>query len=757
MLIKGLNIYRFLKPVGIRVLTLTKKYPRKVPSILLAEGILPKLTADDMVYEEVNIETNESSCINVLLTDNVPGLGSVGTVTPVHRNKFWRYLYIKGLAELPTEERINEMKLKQTGRPTVLCGESYVLQQRLSNMTLYIPMNPSREWTLNKTHVKVALRRYGFAIKEHYITLPKEEITSKNSTSSFKISVNIDDIVNVVVPCSIFLYQKLDKGMCTQPPTNVFRKIKIEDWTADFSETDILKKIGNSRRFFSYFKRQAYEPTKIKQLDDSSIGFMLSDLNHNGRVALAHFDHYYSEAYGPVAWRSMRIALLMPSKKAILYNRYFPNVIETISSSYNNDDNQSFLPNINFMQTLIKHQNSLTNNVFNADKNPNIIDEVINVTQSDARRRQFLTRYSPSDETMDTANLNEFIPSTELISENEMYTRECDTDFTFYSKDYYGMIKADEGDSSDLQSLKVLTEEFHIPEKLRIKCSPPGRLVTIPHPTYLNGQFNFHTIDLSSVIPILVLNLQKNDNMVNISTFSGTKSVIALQTGLLNRLLCVIRTPSRTTHVQQMINTFKSSGINSKENDKQNNNTKIDFVYSNDELAGYFSDNIDKDYKFNKILVNVPCSADRYAITSGATHVFEMGQAHLRAHLPKIQLNLLRQAMELCQPNGYVVYSTSTLSPGQNQEIIQSFILNHSKNINFTLINLKPLYDLLTVCYSKLGLKIIPIHLPLFDNMNENNHNKNLSSNNTCHGLLIIPSISCNYGPTFIVKFKRLP
>lgn len=104
--------------------------------------------------------------------------------------------------------------------------------------------------------------------------------------------------------------------------------------------------------------------------------FQLSDLNHNGRVALAHFDHYYSEAYGPVAWRSMRIALLMPSKKAILYNRYFPNVSETISSSYNNDDNQSFLPNINFMQTLIKYQNSLTNNVFNADKNPNIIDKV---------------------------------------------------------------------------------------------------------------------------------------------------------------------------------------------------------------------------------------------------------------------------------------------------------------------------------------------------------------------------------------------
>lgn len=101
----------------------------------------------------------------------------------------------------------------------------------------------------------------------------------------------------------------------------------------------------------------------------------LSDLNQNGKVALAHFDHYYSETYGPVAWRSMRIALLMPSKKAILYNRYFPNISETISSLCDHD-NQSFLPTVNFIQTLIKHQNSLTNNVFNADKNPNIIDEV---------------------------------------------------------------------------------------------------------------------------------------------------------------------------------------------------------------------------------------------------------------------------------------------------------------------------------------------------------------------------------------------
>ncbi|CAH8562404.1 unnamed protein product [Schistosoma turkestanicum] len=750
MLIKSASIFKLLRPIGLRhAVTLVKKYPLKSPSIYLAEGILPKLTPDDMVYVEVYSKTNESPCIDVLLTDEVPGLGSIGTIASVHRNRFWRYLYIKGLAELPTEERINEMKLKQKDKPTVLCGDSYVLQQRLSNMILYIPMNPTREWTLNKTHVKVALRRYGFAIKECYITLPKEEITSKNPTSPFKISVNIDNIVNVDVPCSIFLYQKLDK-----------------------------KKINCTRRFFSSIRRQAYEPIKIEQLDSLDARFSLSNLNTNSKTALAHFDHYYMQAYGPVAWRSMRIALLMPSKKAILCNRYFPNVSATISSSYN-DNNRSFSPKINFMQTLIKHQNTMSNNTFTDDEDSISTDEFINVTKLDSHRRQYLTRYNQLDETTNTANLNEFIPSTELISENEIFTRECDSDFTFYSKNYYDMInESNNNNLSNEQSLKVLTEKFDIPKKLCIKCSPPGRLVSIPDPLYVNGQFNFHAVDLGSVITILALNLQKNDNMINLSTFSGTKSVIALQTGLLNRLLCVLRSSSRATHVQQMIDTFKSTGgINSNNYGEQEDiDTKIDIVCSNDHgLASYSSSmTVDKDYQFNKILVNVPCSADRYAITSGDTHVFEPGLARLRINLPRNQLNLLRQAMKLCQPGGYIVYSTSTLSPAQNQEVIQSFLLNHqSGDIKFALINLKPYYDLLTACYTKLGIKIIPIQLPLFNNNDINNNNdsdndnmnkhqkrdKHLflnNNNNTCHGLLIIPSISCNYGPTFIAKFKRL-
>ncbi|KAK4475248.1 hypothetical protein MN116_000779 [Schistosoma mekongi] len=725
MLVKGTSIFKFLKPIGLRqVVTLIKKYPRKVPSLLLAEGILPKLTTNDMVYEEIKSEKDESQCINVLLTENIPGLGSIGTITPVHRNRFWRYLYIRGLAELPTEERISEMKRKQSERPRVLCGESYVLQQRLSNMTLYVPMNSSRDWTLNKTHIRVALRRYGISVKEDCISLPKENITSKIATCPFKISVNIDNTVTVDVPCSIFLYQKLDK-----------------------------KSINNIHRFLSYIRRQAYEPIKIEQIKSSDVKFTLSDLSINSKAALAHFDYYYTEAYGPVAWRSMRVALLMPPKQALLYNRYFPDATTTVPPS---SLQTSFLPNINVIQTLIEHQNTRVDDRFDAEQNSSIIDEVANVTQSNSPRRQYLTRYSPPNEDINTTNLNEFIPSTELISEQEIYTRECDTDFTYYSKDYYGITKDEFEEENNvetgLHSIKILTEkQFRIPDKLCIKCSPPGRLVATPDPIYTNEQFNVLSVDLGSVVTILALNLQKNDNMLNMSTFSGTKSVIALQTGLLNRLLCVVRYVSRTAHIHQMISSFKSIDHNSSEEGKTA--TKVDTICLND-LTSYFTVNIDSEYKFNKILVNVPCSADRYAINSGAFHVFGPGQTQLRTNLPRNQLNLLRQAVKLCQPGGDVVYSTSTLSPGQNQEIIQSFIVNYSKNMNFALINLKPLYNLLTSCFSKLGIKVIPIHLPLFIN-NENSMKKELPMD-TCHGLLIIPSISCNYGPTFIAKFRRL-
>ncbi|CAH8644452.1 unnamed protein product [Heterobilharzia americana] len=419
MLLKYPDILKFMKYAGLRfAVTLTQKYPCKAPSVLLAEGILPKVCSDDLVYEQITLEKNESPCIDVLLIENVPGLGSIGTLASVHRNRFWRYLYIKGLAELPTKERIVEMKSKQEEKPSILCGQSYVLQQHLCNMTLYIPMNPSREWILNKTHVKVAFRKYGIIIHEDSISLPTKQITPKNAESQFKVSVNIGDVVNVDVPCKIFLYQKIDNSNCTQPPTNVFKNIHVEDWSSDFEKILLLtlcfcclnfsilvvsyaifvvllsppleyiyvvytnftncvdpylqEKINCIRRCLSNIRRRAYEPIQIKQCEGPDVKFMISDISPCGKSALVHFDQYYTDAYGPVAWRAMRVALLMPSKKAILYNRYFPNVASTIPSSF-----KSFLPNLDFIHTLAKSQSSLPEEVLQSKQIPDIVDQVI--------------------------------------------------------------------------------------------------------------------------------------------------------------------------------------------------------------------------------------------------------------------------------------------------------------------------------------------------------------------------------------------
>ncbi|VDP89287.1 unnamed protein product [Echinostoma caproni] len=64
------------------------------------------------------------------------------------------------MAELPTPERVEHFQTLAKGRPKVLSGEGYESEQRLSNMTLYIPMNPASNWTLTAKHVKVAFRKY---------------------------------------------------------------------------------------------------------------------------------------------------------------------------------------------------------------------------------------------------------------------------------------------------------------------------------------------------------------------------------------------------------------------------------------------------------------------------------------------------------------------------------------------------------------------------------------------------------------------
>ncbi|VDM24962.1 unnamed protein product, partial [Hydatigera taeniaeformis] len=220
---------------------LRRKYPIRVPQYVTANGGTQELTVEQQVYIEGK-KDDEEPIIEVLLRDNVSGLGPKGSLVRIHRNRFWNNLYLRNLAELPTPERVHELKSEarydSLTDPNILFGHSYETQQRLLNMTLYIPMNPAVPWTLTTKHVKVAFRRIGVVVKEEDIALPDEPVTA-STLEEFTVNVNIENKVLVPVKCRIFLYQRLDAKTTTKPPSNAFRKIRLDDWMSDFPEDEL--------------------------------------------------------------------------------------------------------------------------------------------------------------------------------------------------------------------------------------------------------------------------------------------------------------------------------------------------------------------------------------------------------------------------------------------------------------------------------------------------------------------------------------
>ncbi|KAL7058290.1 hypothetical protein AAHC03_016896 [Spirometra sp. Aus1] len=84
-------------------------------------------------------------------------------------------------------------------------------------------------------------------LEEKDITLPESPVTAE-TLGMFHIHVNIDDLAMVPVESRIFLYQRLDSKTCTRPPANVFRKIRLIDWAADFMDEELRLLPGQSLR-----------------------------------------------------------------------------------------------------------------------------------------------------------------------------------------------------------------------------------------------------------------------------------------------------------------------------------------------------------------------------------------------------------------------------------------------------------------------------------------------------------------------------
>jgi len=92
--------------------------------------------------------------------------------------------------------------------------------------------------------------------------------------------------------------------------------------------------------------------------------------------------------------------------------------------------------------------------------------------------------------------------------------------------------------------------------------------------------------------------------------------------------------------------------------------------------------------KFDRVLVDAPCSGEGTFCINHPAGFSHWSLAFVR-NMAKLQKKLLSLALTLTRPGGLVCYSTCSLSPEENESVVEAVMNEHQKA---TLVNLSSLY-----------------------------------------------------------------
>ncbi|MFH1420783.1 MAG: RsmB/NOP family class I SAM-dependent RNA methyltransferase [Candidatus Aenigmatarchaeota archaeon] len=180
----------------------------------------------------------------------------------------------------------------------------------------------------------------------------------------------------------------------------------------------------------------------------------------------------------------------------------------------------------------------------------------------------------------------------------------------------------------------------------------------------------FVVMDAASIIPVLALGPKPKENVLDLCAAPGQKTI------LIARLM-----RSKGDLVANDINRERFSRLK---------RTVLDYNIAN---AVVLNENgatlkFEGDAKFNKILVDAPCSGE--GIVNKPHKVFKMWKEKHIERLSKMQKSIIDNAFMLLQNNGTLVYATCTFEPMENESVID-FLLRKHKNAKLEKIKVKGL------------------------------------------------------------------
>ena len=171
----------------------------------------------------------------------------------------------------------------------------------------------------------------------------------------------------------------------------------------------------------------------------------------------------------------------------------------------------------------------------------------------------------------------------------------------------------------------------------------------------------FYVQEISSMLPVLALNPKPGEFVLDLCASPGSKTT--QMAAKMENTGTIIANEIKLDRIKILAANLERCGV-------------MNVVATRNDGVGLCNRLAKKDFKFDKILLDVPCSGE--GTLRGSPKTFKMWNFKVVKKLSREQKKLFVSALKCLKKGGEVVYSTCTHSPEENEEVV-NFILQNFK------------------------------------------------------------------------------
>ncbi|XP_011258246.1 5-methylcytosine rRNA methyltransferase NSUN4 isoform X1 [Camponotus floridanus] len=464
--------------------------------------------------------------------------------------------------------------------------------------------------------------------------------------------------------------------------------------------------------------------------------------------ALKHFDEFYGNVYGK-SWEDIRTALLMETHKYMAVVNSFSD-LDRVKSEM---ENQGAM-NLRAIYETYKEDFDAQLSESNKKKRKKELarNQETESAISDAQISAIQSHY-PTDYTSPPVSLSTMNDDEDIVMESQgqqpVAMKSIESNLNEISVDENRIIHPNAGLSGLYEfvpATKIKGMEDWVLESQHYGYYKEGadfsvkieKEIMLTFPQYLNiytfeenndskfsypkkgstGVLDYYLLDGASVLPVLALDLQPGDAMLDMCAAPGGKTLSALQTLLPHTIVANDVSQSRVKKIHNVIDQFVA-----------------DIGQWQDRLhvTGRDARYIDDKDLYNKILVDVPCTTDRHVLHSDNNNIFKPQRIRERLQIPELQAAILTNALKIISVGGTVVYSTCSLSPIQNDGVVGMALKKAWEDTNSIMV-IKDMKEALMPLRCLFKFRDFALK----------------------YGHIAIPTLANNWGPMYFCKIVRI-